>query len=203
MSEIGKALVFYLTYFPEMQTLYEEEGILPELEDNKNGDVIISRVKIVGRQASADAADLLEKCVADLRNRLENSGVVTLKISRRDTIERNWQVSFDVFPARGKKPNGVTHQCGLILERGGLIPWIWSRGGRAAEDRIRKLLKGVNCIGSKQLAWAGGSIGLNAVQIPWSDAKDFQIEADPIIAKTQSSLKVITPEFLSAFLSRD
>jgi hypothetical protein len=203
MSEIGKALVFYLTYFPEMQTLYEEEGTLPELENNEDGEAVSKRVKIIGRQASTDAADLLLKCVADLRSRLESSGVVTLKICKRDTIERNWQVSFDVFPARGKKPNGVTHQIGLIIERGGMRPWIWSRGGRAAEDRVRKLLSGVNCTGSKQLDWAGGSIGLNTIKIPWPEANNFHIEADPIIAETESLLKVMTPQFAAAFISRD
>jgi len=203
MPEIGKSLVFYLTYFSEMQKLYEEKGSLPGFDKTEDADAHFKKIEIVGKQAGVEAVELLLSCISDLRRRLEESGVAVIKPCRRETMERKWQVIYDLLPARGKKPDGQTHQIGLYLDPDGVIPWIWSRGGRAAEDRIQKLLPGVQCLGSKQMGWSSGSIALKSTPIAWKSAVDFSIEAEPIVAETTNVLKAISPKFVERFISRD
>lgn len=203
MTEIGRCLVFYLKYFPEMQALYEKEGALPEIDKRPDAETILSKTDTVGRQAGCEAADLLLRCTEDVRSRIEGAGVATLRLCRRKTIQDNWQVKMDVLPPRGRRAAGVTRQLGLYLEPEGITPWFWSRGGRAAEDRIRELLRPVPCLGSKQKEWEGGSVALPATRIPWQDARDFVVDAEPVIGDVRAQLNAITPEFISAMLAVD
>jgi len=57
MAEIGKSLVFYFHYYPEMQRLYEEREMFPEIEQRLDRDLIVKKVEDVGRAAGAEAAD--------------------------------------------------------------------------------------------------------------------------------------------------
>lgn len=201
MTEVGRSLIFYLRYFSEMQALYENEGSLPDLEKREDFDAISSKAKSVGRQACSEAADLLLRCTADLERRLNDPGIVKLRCCRRDTIERQWQVSIDLLPPRGRRPSDVRRQLGVYLDTLGITPWLWSRGGRPVEDQMKRLLPTVRCRGSREFDWNGGTVALNTVKIPWEKAKDFRVDAGPLVAKTTSLFTAITPRFVSAFMN--
>jgi len=193
MSEIGKSLVFYLKYFPEMQKAFEEERKLSGVDPAK--------VKAVGRAAGIEAFSLLTACTADWLNRLETSGVASFRGSRQKTVERNWGLEIDVRPPKQKASAPLRHQIGVLLDRDGLFPWVWSRGGVAIEERICALLpQGIKCFGSKAYGWSGGSVVINQIKIPWESANDFRLDADTIINQAKLALELISPEFIERFI---
>jgi hypothetical protein len=199
MSEIGKTLVFYLKYFPEMQQAFEEGRKLPGVDSAK--------VKVVGHAAGAEAYYLLTACTADWFDRLESSRVANFKRSRQGTVKRNWGIEIDVRP-RGQKGSAplkrmspLKRQIGLYLERDELIPWVWSRGGIAIEEKIRGLLPPrTKSFGSKKYGWTGGAIAISPTEIRWADEKDFNLSADKIIKQTKDALEAISPKFIEALL---
>lgn len=192
MSKIGKSLMFYLRYFPEMQQAFEEERIFSGVDPAK--------VKAVGRAAGNEAFDLLTACTADWLNRLETSRVASFRCSKQKTVERNWGMEIDVRLPKQKASAPLRHQIGVLLGRDGLFPWVWSRGGVAIEERIFALLPAVKCFGSKAYGWSGGSVVINPIKIPWESAKDFSLDADPIINQAKLALEPIGPEFIERFI---
>ena len=203
MTEIGRSLVFYLHYYPEMQRLYEERGTFPDIEQRGDRDLIEKKVEAVGRAASAEAANLLAKCIAVTQSRLEAANVVKLKLPRRRTIEENWGIEISVWPINQRNLGKVERQIGIHLHREGLIPWVWSRGGLAVEEGIRSLFaEGVESYGSKKHAgWSGGSVSLSMIPVPWESAKDFALDADGIVEDAQRVLEAINPLFIKKFLA--
>lgn len=200
MTAIGTSLVFYLRYYAEMQKLYEEEGDLTDLASAADGEEVSKKITAVGNQACVEAADLLEACVSNFQERLKTTPNVSIKPCRRDTMERNWEVVFEISQARRRKSAGVTREIGVYLEPEEIVPWIWSRGGRLAEDRICSLLPGISCRRSKQMGWDGGSVALPTVKIPWQVATDFHVEKEPIVKQVDAVLQAVTSQFLASFL---
>jgi hypothetical protein len=203
MAEIGKSLVFFLKYYPEMVRLYDEKGTLPDIEQHRDRELIIKRVEDVGRTAGAEAASLLTACIADMQGRLEAANIVRLKLQRRRTIEENWGVEIDVWPLRQRHMENVERQIGIHLHRDGLIPWVWSRGGMAVEDEIRSFFaKGVKSFGSKRYeGWSGGSVSLEMIPVDWESAQDFVLDAGGIIEQAKRVLEAISPEFIKKFIA--
>lgn len=194
MSEIGKSLVFYLKYFPEMQQAFEE--------GRKFQDVDPAKVKAVANAAGVEAENLLIACTEDWFDRLERSKVANFKRSKPATVQRNWAIEIDVRP-RGQKPSApLKRQMGLTLERDELIPWVWSRGGVAIEEKIRGLLPPRTIsFGSKKYGWKGGAIAISPVEIPWGSAKEFELGSDGVIKKTKDALEAISPTFIEGLLT--
>lgn len=90
---------------------------------------------------------------------------------------------------------------GIYLDREGLLPWLWSRGGVAVEEKIFDLLPAqVERFGSKTYDWGGGSVVFSPIKIPWQTAEDFTLDADAVIKKTKQALEVISPKFIGDFL---
>ena len=201
MAEIGKSLVFYLKYYPQMQRYYEDGRILPELKQHSERDLITKKVKEVGAAAGAEAANLLEACFEDVMTRLKAANVVKLNPRRRATNERNWSLKFGVKPINQRKSTNPTREIGIELDRDGLTPWVWSLGGLAVEDEIMRLFgSGVKCVGSNKLGWNGGSVSLGTILVPWGSAKDFVLSADGIIERTKKTCEVISPSFIRKFI---
>lgn len=194
MSEIGKSLVFYLKYFPEMQQAFEEGQRFPDVDQAK--------VEVVGHAAGVEAHNLLTACTADWFDRLESSRVANFKRSKQGTVQRNWGIEIDVRPRGQKTSAPLKRQIGILLDRdNGLIPWIWSRGGIAIEEKISsRLPAGVKFFGSKKYGWMGGSIAISPIEIPWDTAIDFSLNADGIIKKTKDALEAVSPEFIEGLL---
>jgi hypothetical protein len=193
MSDIGKPLVFYLKYFPEMQQAYEEDRNFPGVDPAK--------VKVAGDSACVEAENLLRACTADWFSRLEKSKVAIFKHSKPATVRRNWAIEIDVRPRGQKSSTPLKHQMGLCLERDELIPWVWSRGGVAIEEKIRGMISPETItFGSKASGLAGGSLAISPVEIPWDRAKEFKLGADEIIKQTKNALEAISPELIAALL---
>jgi hypothetical protein len=203
MAEVGKSLVFYLKYYPEMTQLFEKQGTLPGIEQVADPD-FKKKVQAAGNAACDEAARLVEQCTSDLLNRLGLISIVKTKTQKRSTIEANWGLAIDVWPAGKKEPDGVTRQLGLNLNRDGLIPWVWSRGGLAVEEKIVKCFaQSVQCYRSgSNSEWASGTVRLRTIPVAWNKAKDdFTLDAEEIIKQTHDVLANITPSFIKKFMA--
>jgi hypothetical protein len=203
MAEIGKSLVFYLKYYPEMTRLFEERRAIPGIEPRADSN-LGKRIEAVGNAACDEAADLLNECIADLVDRLQASNLVKLKQQLRSTIRKNWGLEIDVWLARKREPRHAIRQIGIHLHREGLIPWVWSRGGLAAEERIMSYFpKGLKCYGSAKFPeWMGGSVSLEKIRVPWEEASDdFTLNADKVIAKARKVFETIDPAIVKKLIA--
>lgn len=198
MTELGKSLVFYNQYIAEMTRLYDEKNEIPEIEKRRDRKQIRKSVATVGHDAGTEARLLLEACINDTKLRLERKNATRLVPVRRPaTVEKHWEIAFYVFTPRQRKDNKDTRQIGITLENVGLTPWVWSRGGTIAEERIRRLLApGVACPDASKDDWFAGTVPLTTIPIPWSLAKDFTLSADGFIEQTRNVLEAITPTFI-------
>ena len=202
MAEIGKSLVFYLKYFAEMQRLYEERGTVLGINPRENPE-LRKKIEDVGHAAGVEVRRLLELCISDLRDRLLAANVVELIASRDATVEKNWESRFDVQPRKPKKEFKMTW-IGITVDDNGLTPWVWCRGGVAVEEKIKSCFAvGVKSYGSKRYPeWGSGSVGLETIPVPWESAKDFTVEGDGIIKRTQQVCEAIDPEFINKLIAR-
>lgn len=193
MSDIGKSLVFYLKYFPEMQRAFEEGQLFQGVDSAK--------VKAVGNAAGVEAENLLRACTADWFARLEKSKVAIFKHSKPATVRRNWAIEIDVLPRGEKSAARLKRQIGLYLERNKLVPWVWSRGGVAIEEKIRGIIPPeTKTFGSNDYGERGGFLAISPVEIPWDTAKEFDLDGDEIIKQTKNALESINPKFIAALL---
>jgi hypothetical protein len=203
ITEIGKSLVFYLKYYPEMTRLFEKGLAIPGIAPRADPD-LAKKIQDVGNAAWDEAADLLGKCTSDLMDRLQSSNLVRLKPQKRNTIRKNWGVEIDVWPIKAREPKRVTRQIGIHLKREGLVPWIWSRGGLAIEEKIMGCFgRRVNCYGSAKFPeWPGGAVSLETIRVPWEEcAEDFTLSAGGVIAQTRKVCEAINPAFIGKFLA--
>jgi hypothetical protein len=204
MAEIGKSLVFYLRYFAEMQRLYEEErGAIPGVNPADDPEMR-KKIDDIGHAAGIEVRRLLESCISDLRNRLKSENIVKLVSARDATIEKNWEIRFDVQSSKSKKKARMTW-IGITVDDKGLTPWVWCRGGLAVEEKIRGCFAdGVKSYGSKMYPdWGSGSVGLETIPIPWESAKDFTVEGEGIIKRTQQVCGAIDRDFFKKLISLD
>lgn len=203
MAEVGKALVFYLKYYPEMTRLFEEQGTIPEIEQSADPG-LKKKIRDVGDAACVQAAELLRSCISDLEDRLQSTNLVKLKPQRQSTIVNNWGLEIDVWPAGTREPDRVKRQIGIHLQREGLIPWLWGRGGFAAEEKIMNCFAtGVECFGSrKHPGWSSGAVTLRTIPVQWEKAADdFTLDADSIIKQAHKVFDDVNPVFIKKFIA--
>ena len=201
MAEIGKFLVFYLKYYPQMQRIYEETQWPEELNSLSDPEATANKIKEVGKAAGSEAADLLKICFEDVASRLTEAKVARLTHGRRDAVERKWSYRINLAPIKSRKSGSVTRQIGIELTREGLTPWIWSLGGLEVEDHLRHLLGiRVKSFGSTKMGWAGGCVSLETVPLPWESAKGFLLDADDVVRKAKKVSEAISPSFVRKLL---
>ncbi len=205
MAEIGKSLLFYLKYYPEMSRLHgDADEEIPELEERPDHKEILEKSHTVGDAACNEAANLLELCTSDWMKQLESAKAARFSQPRRAAVERNWQLIYDVRPPRSRKmSSAVKCQVGIELDRGGLTPWAWARGGVTIEDSVRKLFpRDIKIFGSRDNPeWSGGVVFFKPIEIPWKSAVNFTLDADPIIERARKALEVMNPKFIQGLLA--
>lgn len=199
MGEIGKALVFYNQYYPEMIRLYENEETFSEVEKRSDRDRIRKNLTTVGDAAGEEARIFLEACIESTRQRLETAKAAKLvRVSRPATENKYWEVAFHVFGWHQRKRNRKTRQIGITLTNKGVTPWIWGRGGVPFEERVKRdlLPLGTVSFSAKESAWMAGTVALTTVHIPWALAKNFTLGSAGFIEQTSNVCEAFTPAFI-------
>ena len=130
MANLGKCLLFYLRYFPEMDRLYEAAE--PKLEELPNSDRVLEKINLVGDAACREAAELLEICASQIEEHFRKISTVQ---RIRNNLAKMWELRFQVA---GTKGTSRGFQIGVSLEprRAALVPWVWC-SRRSPRLRIR------------------------------------------------------------------
>lgn len=181
MAKLGKCLLFYLKYHAEMWQLYEEE--YPDVDGLSNPEEVLEKVQLAGDVAYREAKDLLESCAKEIEPHFKKISDLS-KIHKRGD---DWQIEFWITPKRAKASDrefmiGVE----ISVERRTLIPWVWRRGGRRAEDQIIRILgRGMN----PPKTWDSGTVILKEIQIPTPDDLSKPIESDSLIKQIRDEFE--------------
>jgi hypothetical protein len=189
MANLGKCLLFYLKYPAEMERLYEAE------EPNVEGlpDRVLEKIKLVGDTANREVAEFLETCVPGID---EHFRAISDVQRSRNNLEKTWELRFKVAPIKAADRH---FELGVCIEpnRTALIPWLWCRGGRRAEDEVVRILER----GIKSAAfpdWYSGSVGLTEIKIRIPDRLEEPVECDSLVAQVQQVFRSFTARDIEA-----
>jgi hypothetical protein len=186
MATLGKCLLFYLKYPAEMERLYEAEEL--KLEGLPNPDRVLEKIKLVGDTASREVADLLESCAPGIEKHV---GAISAVQRIRNNLAKMWDLRFQVAP---RKATDRHFWLGVSVEphRASLIPWVWCRGGRRAEDEMVRILgRGMK---AATLKWVSGSVGLTEIKIPIPERLEEPVECDSLVAQVQQAFASFTAQ---------
>jgi len=197
MANVGKCLLFYLKYPAEMERLYEATE--RKLEELPNSDRVLEKIDLIGDAACREAADLLEICAPPIEEHFRKISIVQ---RTRNNLAKMWELRFQVA---GTKGTSRGFQIGVSLEprRAALVPWVWCRGGRAAEDHIIHILgRGTN---AAKLDWDSGAVGLAEIKISIPERLEEAVTCDSLVAEVQQVFARFTAQHIKeiAGLSRD
>jgi hypothetical protein len=202
MTPLGKALVFYLKYWAEMQNLYasEHEGREPYLKGLQDADRVQEMARIVGDAASEQAADFLERCGNAIDEHFGNLDNVKLSNRRsRAFMNRYWEwgtrVNITGLP-------GGWFSCGVFLSAppdvqitidkdacGVVVPWIWTKGGRNGADVVWKVVgKWADSRAGGGLVIENGSVALALILIRAQPPESFEVESEPLVAELMRTI---------------
>jgi hypothetical protein len=178
MAHLGKCMLFYLKYTAEMERLYESEK--PKVEGLPNPDQVLKKINLVGDTAKREVAEFLETCVPGIDEHFRAISVVQ-RINTRDI----WGLSFKVAP---KKAPERQFWIGVYIDRDRavLMPWVWCRGGRRAEDELVRIL-GRGIKSARLPGWDSGTVGLMEIKIPIPERLEEPVECDSLVAQVQQA----------------
>lgn len=190
MSSLGKCFLFYLKYPAEMDRLYESDE--PNTDGLQDAESVLEKVRRVGDAASREGAELLSACASRIEDHFR--GVGTIRRIRRK-LETTWSLAYKIAP-NGSSPKNI--QTGLLVDvhKSHLIPWVWCRGGRRAEDELVSIL-GAGTRGAS-LDWGPGHVVLAEIGIPVPDNLEEEVDSAPLVAQVQRAFASITREQIEA-----
>jgi hypothetical protein len=198
MAGLGTCLVFCLKYAPEMEQLYwtDEPPTPVGLDDAER---IIEMVRTVGDRACQEAADLLEMCAGKIQERIGAVAHVE-RLSRRQKMASDWyvqcRVTDDDKPGR-KFRAGVT----IRREAGALVPWLWSPGGRRAEEGMARILgRRVDSRAGGGFVDDAGSIAMSPISILHRGQQSLDVDREPLVDRVGQAF-AMTREEVQAILS--
>jgi hypothetical protein len=188
MGALGRCVLFWLKYPTEMERLYEAEE--PEVNGLPNADRVLEKVIRVGDAAGREAAALLESCAPGID---EHFRAISAVQRSRTNLENTWDLRFWVGP---KRAVGKRFQIGVSLHsyRAALIPWVWCRGGRRAEDDMVRIAG--HGIKAAALDWWPGTIGLAEIKIPIPERLEEPVACEPLVARVQQAFTAFTPQHI-------
>jgi hypothetical protein len=190
MAGLGKCLLFYLKYPVEMERLYEAEE--PKVGGLPDPDRTLQKIKLVGDAAYREAAELLEACVPGID---EHFRAISAVQQTRGKLENSWDLRFRVTP---RETTDRYFEIGIAIEpyRTALIPWVWCRGGRRAEDEIVRILgQGIK---AATLKYESGAVGLLEIKIPVPERLEEPVASGPLLAQVQQAFAPFTAQEVKA-----
>ena len=190
MATLGKCLLFWLKYTAEMERLYEADE--PNVEGLPDADRNLERVRLVGDVACREGAELLEACAPGIE---EHFRVISTVERVRNNLENNWELRFHVAP---KRVTGKRFGIGVFLDvdRAALMPLVWCRGGRRAEDEmIRVLGRGTK---GAVLGWGSGTVCLREIKISIREQLKESVGFDSLVVEVQQTFASFTAQEIKA-----
>jgi hypothetical protein len=215
MTPLGKPLVFYLKYFPEMQSLYEPEyeGGDPDLSGLDDAEHVREMARTVGAAACEQVADFLELCGKGIEAHFVGLGIATLtKKTRRARVVREWERGVQIHVS--SVPGGW-FSCGVFVSAppdvsisiengvcGVAVPWLWSRGGRRGADAVWKILSGrADSRAGEGLVIDRGCVALSSIPIKAQPPESFDVDREQLIADVMNTITRIGADHAKAIAS--
>jgi hypothetical protein len=173
-----------------MERLFETE--VPKVQGLANPDQVLEKVKLVGQAASREAAEFLDICSPGIE---EHFRAICSVERVRTNLEKSWGLRFRVAPKDG---TDRAFEIGVYIDsyRAAVIPWIWCRGGRRAEDEVIRIL-GAG-IKSGTLKYGCGVVGLKEIKIPIPEGFEKPVEYDSLVAQVQQAFALFGAEEVEA-----
>ncbi len=213
MTPLGKPLVFYLRHMAEMNHLYalpEYGGEEPDLMGLDDVTRVRAMARTVGAAAFEQAADFLEFCGERISDHFTGLQITTLsnKAKRRNVVrDWSWGRKVHVTPVAGG-----SFYCGLFISAppevqitlppdtcGVVVPWLWAKGRRTAEDTIRTILDGwPHSRAGEGLVDEKGTVALACIPIKAKPPESFDVDREELVAAVMEVIERIGAEHAKA-----
>jgi hypothetical protein len=191
MANVGKCLLFYLKYPAEMERLYEADE--PNVEGLPDPDRNLERIRLVGDIALREAAELLEACAQGIEALIRP--ICTIE-RVRNNVEKTWELRYRMAAS---DDTGKRFEIGVLIrvDRQAVIPFVWCRGGRSAEDAVVGILRQPAKL-AKPSDMAAGCVMLAEIPIPFPERFDEPIPREPLIAQVHQAFTSFTQDEVKA-----
>jgi hypothetical protein len=191
MTPLGKCMVFYFKYQPEMLLMYWKDQKPDDLEDPE----IPKMVNAVGEKCCQEVSEFLTECGTIIQKHFETVGSCQLdRIS-----DRKWNVSYGIWQKGGHKPpkQNWRMQAGIDIPRtrAEIIPWVWGRGRSEAEEKMI-LEFGDQVKRSGEVDMPTGRVALARIPILPEKVDGLDIDRDELLKQVEQAFSPISQQKL-------
>jgi hypothetical protein len=190
---------------------YEEKE--PDLTGLDDAPQVREMARTVGAAAHEQAVDFLELCGTGIVDHFTGFGLATIANKRTRTyVLRNWGWGARVYVSSVR---GGWFSCGVFVSAppdvririendscGVVVPWLWSRGSRKAEDAIWEILGGwPHSRAGGGLVDDKGMVALACIPIKSQPPESFDVDRDQLITEVIKTFARIGAEQTRAIAS--
>lgn len=200
--DLGKCLVFHLSYLPEMKKLYWEEGSREneDFQGLEEPEKTKEMLRAVGEKSCTEAADFLDQCGKVLEKHFASVGKCR-QIDSKNKLKK-WSIAFGVYPKNKNQPQTWRLKAGVTIPRNGsneVIAWLWRRGDSDSEEKMANYPGLKNSVKgrSEELGMEAGTVALGRVKILEPDHVGFSVQIEPLIKQIEEAFAVISINDLS------
>jgi hypothetical protein len=194
MANLDKCMLFYLKYAAEMERLSNvEDPKDPKLKGLPDPDLVLKQIKLVGDTANREVAEFLERCAPGIE---EHFHAISNVQRMRNNLEKTWSLTFKVGP-KNATDRRIVIGVAIQPQLEALIPWVWCRGGRRAEDEVLRIL-GRGIKSTEFPDWYSGSVMLTVIKISIPERLEEPVECDSLVADVQQAFASFTPREVEA-----
>jgi hypothetical protein len=188
MDNIGRAFGFYLHYWQQMEALYRDhKSGLPKTIENQE---IKEMIKKVGERADEQARIFMNRCGQHIADCLDSKHHFCRAEPRKRRASTYWGVEVRLWPNNGRRSGGGRRWAGLTIEgfngRPSSLLWLWTRGGRDAEDELARILGNRAKYRSADLqGWDSGAVIIDEIAL---DGDNFGFDGSKVFSRIDTVL---------------
>jgi len=190
MTPLGKCLVFYFTYQPEMMRLYWKEDNSDAVADLET----LKMINAVGDRCCQDVGEFLAECGKIIEAHF--SKIAICKIDKLS--DHTWSLSYGVWPKGNRQPKNKNWrmQVGVSIPRSRpeIIPWVWACGKSLGEDKMMAEFAETSPIRSSDAGLQVGKISLERIPIPTENAESFVLDRESLLQKVTEAFSCINQQ---------
>jgi|SRR5579864_3671330 len=191
MTPLGKCLVFYFKYQPEMVRLYWKKN-LDELE---NPEETLKMVNAIGNKCCEEVGEFLTESSKII---LKHFGAIA-KCQLDRINEKKWTVTCGVWPQNAAKPHSKNWRmmAGVDIPRmrGEIIAWLWAKGRTEAEDGMVQRLDSRDPLvkgRSSEIGMEAGTIALARVPVLPEKLDGLDIDREELLKQIEQAFVSIS-----------
>ena len=188
MTPLGKCLVFYFKYQPEMVRLYWKENI-DELE---NPEETLKMVNAIGDKCCEEVGDFLTASRNIILKHF--SAIGKCQLDKLSTTK--WTGSCGIWPQGATKPhtNNWKMMAGVDIPRTGgeIVAWLWGKGKMDAEERMVAQFGDMVKARSSELGLEAGTVALARIPALPEKVDGFEVDRDELLKQVEQAFVSIS-----------